>query len=117
MRVGSGRATCAIVVGLALAWMGSPSAVDAQNVAARAYLSPGNTIGVGATFVVNVEISGTQQLDEEPRLPDLSAFAQYLGSNTQTSMQVVNGRRSVSLTVQYRYQAVTEGSLSPGRTP
>ncbi len=76
----------------------------------RAYLSPGVTVGVGAPFVLNVEISGTQQLDAEPELPDLSAFAQYLGSSTQSSMQVVNGRRSVSLTVQYRYQALAEGS-------
>lgn len=81
-----------------------------QDVGVRAYLSPANTVGVGGTFVVNVEITGTQQLNEEPQLPDLSAFAQYLGSNTQTSMQVVNGRRSVSFTIQYRYQAVSEGS-------
>ena len=76
----------------------------------RAYLTPGPDVGVGSPFVLNVEITGTQQLDQEPQLPDLSAFAQYISSSTQTSMQVVNGRSSISLIVQYRYQALTEGS-------
>jgi hypothetical protein len=65
-------------------------------------------------FILNVELSGTQQLDDDPVLPDLSAFAAYLGSGTSTSMQFVNGRTSMSLTIQYRYQATTAGTFEVG---
>ena len=82
----------------------------AQDVAVRAYLTP-TTVGVGQTFVLNLEISGAQTVDSEPQLPDVSAFASYLGSGTSTSMQVVNNRTAVSLTVQYRYQALHEGTF------
>jgi len=89
----------------------APAQSSAQDVAVRAYLSPGPTVGVGRPFVLNVEITGTQSITEEPELPDLGAFAQYLGSSTQSSMQMVNGRTSVSLTIQYRYQALREGTF------
>ncbi len=88
-----------------------PMPGGAQNVGVRAYLSPGTTVGVGAVFVVNVEITGTQSVDEEPRLPDLSGFAQYLGSSTQSSVQMAGGRTTVSLVIQYRYQAMEEGTF------
>jgi hypothetical protein len=86
-------------------------AAFAQDVSVRAYLSPGPRVGVGRPFVLNVEIVGVQSLTEEPRVPDLGAFAQYLGSGTQSSLQMVNGRTSVSFTVQYRYQALREGTF------
>jgi hypothetical protein len=80
---------------------------------ARAYLSQ-NDVALNRQFVLNLEISGTQQLDQDPVLPDLSAFASYLGSDTSTSMQIVNGRTSVTLTVQYRFQATAEGTFEVG---
>jgi hypothetical protein len=89
-------------------WTGFTPA--AAQVAVRAYVTPGNTVGVGRAFVLNVEVSGTQSLAEEPNVPDLAAFAQYLGSSSQSSVQMVNGRTSVSITVQYRYQALREGT-------
>jgi hypothetical protein len=70
-----------------------------------------NDVALNRQFVLNVELSGTQQLDGDPELPDLSAFAAYLGSGTSTSMQIVNGRTSMTLTVQYRYQATAEGTF------
>ena len=82
----------------------------AGQVGVRAYLTPGNTIGVGRPFVLNVEITGTQYLDRDAPVPDLAAFAQYLGTSTQSSVQMVGGRTSVSLTVQHRFQALREGS-------
>jgi hypothetical protein len=96
------------VVGLAL----SASAGRAQDPSVRAYLSPGTEVAVGRPFVLNVEISGSQSVDRDPALPDLSAFAQFLGSSTQSSVSMVNGRTTVSLTVQYRYQALREGAHS-----
>lgn len=88
-----------------------PVPLAAQAVSVRAYLTPGSAVGVGGTFVLNVEISGTRSVDREPALPDLTVFAQYMDASTQSSMQVVNGRTTVSLTLQYRYRAVTEGSF------
>jgi hypothetical protein len=82
-----------------------------QDVAVRAYLSPSGPVGVGRPFVLNVEITGAQSVTQDPEIPDLGAFAQYLGSGTQSSMQMVNGRTSVSLTLQYRFQALREGTF------
>lgn len=100
----------ALALALALALVASP--VRAQETSVRAFVSPGATVAVGRPFVLNVEISGAQAVERDPELPDLSSFAQYLSSGTQSSVQMVNGRTSVSLTIQYRYQAVTEGSFT-----
>ena len=92
--------------------LGQPAQGLAQTV--RAYLSQ-TEVRLNRQFVLNVEISGTQQLDEDPPvLPDLSAFAVYLGSGTSTSMQIVNGRTSLSLTFQHRFQATAEGTFEIG---
>lgn len=84
--------------------------VSGQGVSVRAYLSPA-TVAVGRRFALNVEIAGEQSLTEDPQVPDLGPFAQYLGSSSQSSMRVVNGRTSVSLTVEYRFQALREGTF------
>ena len=92
--------------------LGLPAQGLAQTV--RAYLSQTEVL-LNRQFVLNVEISGTQQLDEDPPvLPDLSAFAVYLGSGTSTSMQIVDGRTSLSLTFQHRFQATAEGTFEIG---
>ena len=79
----------------------------------RAYLSE-NEVALNRRFVLNVEVQGTQQIQGDPELPDLSAFAAYLGSGTSTSMQFVNGRTTTSLTIQFQYQATTEGTFEIG---
>jgi hypothetical protein len=91
-------------------WAPGASHIAAQAVSVRAYLTPGNAVGVGRPFTLNVEVTGAQSLTEEPRVPDLSSFAQYLGSGTSSSVQMINGRTTVSVTVQYRFQALTEGT-------
>jgi len=102
---------CAPLTAILLAgWTAGGEAAGAQEVAVRAYLAP-DAVGVGRTFVLNLEISGTQSVDSDPQLPDLSDFASYLGSGTSTNMQIINGRRSVSFTIQYRYQALKEGTF------
>ena len=102
--------TCLIVV-LSLI-VGLPAQGLAQTI--RAYLSQ-NEVALNRQFVLNVEISGTQQLDQDPPvLPDLSAFAAYLGSDPSTSIQIVNGRTSTSLTIQHRFQATAEGTFEIG---
>ena len=99
-----------VVLGLGFA-LGLPAHGLAQT--ARAYLSQ-NGIPLNQQFVLNVEISGTQRLDQDPVLPDLSAFAAFLGSGTSTSMQIVNGRTSMSVTVQHRFQATAVGAFEIG---
>jgi len=66
---------------------------------------------VGSQFVLNLEVNGARSLDQNPTLPDLTGFAQYLGSGTSTSMQMSGAQTIVSLTVQYRFQALQEGSF------
>ena len=104
-----------VVLGLGLGVgvvLGLPAQGLAQTV--RAYLSQ-NEVALNRQFVLHVEISGTQQLDEDPPvLPDLSAFAAYLGSGTSTSMEIANGRMSMSLTFQHRFQATAEGTFEIG---
>ena len=92
------------------------TSAGAQDVSVRAYPSPA-TVGVGQTFLINVEVTGSQNVDSEPQLPDLAAFATYLGSGTSSSMQMVNGRTTVSLTIQYRFQALRRGPSTSLRSP
>ena len=102
----------AAVLGAVALW--HPTGAAAQDIGVRAFLSPGNTVAVGRTFLLSLEITGTQSLDQDPVVPDLSGFAQYLGSGTSTSMQMAGGRTTVSLTVQYRFQALRAGTFQIG---
>ena len=96
---------------LALALAAGPADAAAQQVSARAYLS-GNQVGVGQQFVLNVEVSGAQGVDRDPELPDLSPFSVYLGSGSSSSIQMSGGRTSVTLTIQYRFQATRSGTFT-----
>ena len=84
---------------------------NAQDISVRAYLNNG-VVGLNQAFTLNVEVSGTQQLDANPALPELSEFAHFLNSSTSSQMNVVNNRMSVTYTVQYRFQAIREGSFT-----
>ena len=110
MTVKMGFRRCTLVL-LALALL--PGTARPQDVEVRAFLNAPQ-VGVGRQFVLNVEVTGTQQLDAEPVLPEMEAFARYLSAGTSTSMQIVNGRTSVSVTYQYRFLALTEGSFEIG---
>ncbi len=98
---------------LFLLLVGVPASTAAQEVDVRAYLDR-DEVAVDRQFTLNVEVSGANGADEDPRLPDLSGFAAYLGVGTQTSMQFVNGRSSTSVTYQYRFRAVAEGTHTIG---
>lgn len=95
----------------ALLLLAVPTAGAAQSV--RAFLSQ-NPVALDGQFVLNVEVSGSRGVDGDPALPDLSAFAVYLGSGTSTSMQFANGRMSTSHTIQYRFRATQEGTFEIG---
>ena len=96
------------LIGGCLVWL--PLGVAAQDLSARAYLDR-NEVAVGQVFVVNVELTGAQRFDQNPELPDLEAFASYLGSGTSTSMTIVNGATTLSVTTRYQYQATREGTF------
>jgi hypothetical protein len=89
-----------------------PASTAAQ-VEVRAFLDR-NEVVVDRQFTLSVEVAGTGGADEDPRLPDLSGFAAYLGVGTRTSMQVVNGRTSTTFTYQYRFRATAEGTHAIG---
>ena len=91
----------------------APAHTVAQEVTARAFLTP-TTVGLNRQFVLNVEVTGTQRTDTDPELPVMGSFARYLGASSSTNMQMINGVTTVSLIVQYRYQAVEEGTFDIG---
>ncbi len=116
MTVGSRFATGVRWSGFLTLWIatfGLPGAALAQEIGARAFLSLSH-VGVGRQFVLNVEVSGTQQLDTDPALPDMEDFASFLSAGTSTSIQMVNGRTTVAITYQYRFQALTIGTFEIG---
>ena len=103
-------ATWALVLAAAAA---VPHPAVAQDVSARAYLTP-EAVGLGRQFVLNVEVSGAQRTDADPQLPDMEGFTRYLGVSSSTSMEIVNGVTTVSLTLQYRYLATEMGRFDVG---
>lgn len=105
----SGWMLLAMVMSTAVGVRGS----QVQDVSARAYVDP-PTVGLNRTFVLNVEVTGAQRFDADPELPNMSAFASFLGSSTSTNMQMSGGRTEVSITVQYRFRAIQEGVFQIG---
>ena len=102
----------AIVSGVA-ASLAPPLDVAALQLQANASVSP-SVVPLNGQFTLEVELRGTNQVDQEPSLPDLGAFSRYIGRNTSTSMQMVAGVTTVSLTIQYRYRAIREGTFEIG---
>jgi hypothetical protein len=85
--------------------------VSAQDISVRAYLS-NSVVGLNQAFTLSVELSGAQQLDANPVLPEMAEYAHFLNSSTSSQMNIVNNRMSVTYTVQYRFQAIREGSYT-----
>ena len=83
----------------------------AQDVSVRAFLSH-EVVGLNQAFTLSVELSGSQQLDANPVLPDMDEYAQFLSSSTSSQMNIINNRMSVTYEVQYRFQAVREGKYT-----
>ncbi|MCH7891370.1 MAG: BatD family protein [Gemmatimonadetes bacterium] len=80
---------------------------------AHASVTP-SVVPLNGQFTLSVEVRGTNQIDVEPSLPDLGAFSRYIGRNSSTSMQMIGGVTTVSLTIQYRYRAIREGTFEIG---
>ncbi len=78
-----------------------------------ASVSP-SVVPLNGQFTLEVVLRGTNQMDRDPSLPDLGDFARYIGRNSSTSMQMIGGVTTVSLTIQYRYRAIREGTFEIG---
>ena len=69
-------------------------------------------MGLNQQFELNVEVAGSDANSApQPPLPDLDAFASYVGSSTSTSMQIVNGQMTVTKTYTHHYIATREGKF------
>ncbi|MBN1271445.1 MAG: protein BatD [Candidatus Aminicenantes bacterium] len=68
------------------------------------------SVPTGRQFTLTVEISGSDiQSSGRPALPDLSAFADYLGSGSSQQFQIINGQMSGTLSLSHHYVARVEG--------
>ena len=90
-----------------------PLDVAAMQLEAHASVTP-SVVPLNGQFTLEVEVRGTNRMDVEPSLPDLGDFSRYIGRNSSTSMQMINGVTTVSLIIQYRYRAIREGTFEIG---
>ena len=102
-----------VFVGVIGAGVAAPFDVAAVQLEAHASVTP-SVVPLNGQFTLAVEVRGTNQMDVEPSLPDLGDFSRYLGRNSSTSMQMINGVTTVSLVIQYRYRAIREGTFEIG---
>lgn len=71
-----------------------------------------NPVRLDQQFEVNIELSGSNANSvPNPEIPAIDDFASYLGSGSSTSMQIVNGRMSVSKVLTYHFIATKEGTF------
>lgn len=87
--------------------------LHAQDVSVRAYVDRAQ-VALNQQFIYTVEVTGSQQIEGEPTVPDMADFANFLGSGTSQQVQLVNGQTSVSVSYQYRFQATKEGTFQIG---
>lgn len=69
-------------------------------------------LALGENFTLSVEISGRGA--GEPRLPDMSSFAQEISRSSSQNFQLLNGRMSSSTTIHYSFLAQTVGAFEIG---
>ena len=91
----------------------APLDVAAVQLQVNASVSP-SVVPLNGQFTLEVELRGVNQVDAEPSLPELGDFSRYIGRNSSTSMQMIGGVTTVSLTIQYRYRAIREGTFEIG---
>ena len=102
-----------VFFGVVGAGVAAPFDVAAVQLEAHASVTP-SVVPLNGQFTLDVEVRGTNQMDVEPSLPDLGDFSRYIGRNSSTSVQMINGATTVSLIIQYRYRAIREGTFEIG---
>ncbi len=74
-------------------------------------------VGLNQNFKITVDVSGAKADNAgNPQMPDISAFAAYMGSSgTASNIQIINGRMSVSKSHSFTYRAISMGKFTiPG---
>ena len=85
--------------------------VRAQDLSLRAYVDR-TTLAVNQQFVLTIEVSGADaQKVTIPQAPDLSQFADYLGTSSSQSIQIINGQMSVTRSAQNYFRARKAGKF------
>ena len=102
-----------VFFGVVGAGVAAPFDVAAVQLEAHASVTP-SVVPLNGQFTLDVEVRGTNQMDVEPSLPDLGDFSRYIGRNSSTSVQMINGATTVSLIIQYHYRAIREGTFEIG---
>jgi len=87
------------------------SQAAAQDLQISSYVNS-SVIGLNQQFELSVELSGSDANSApQPDVPNLDAFASYVGSGTSTSMELINGRMSVSKTYTHHFIATQAGTF------
>jgi len=92
-----------------LAALGVAPTVAAAQATARAYLDR-NPVVLNQPFTLSVEVTGAQQLDTPPGVPPISQYARFVRSASSTSIQMVNGATTASVTYQFTFVATRTGT-------
>jgi len=88
--------------------LGDPSTGSSQ-ATARAYLDR-NPVVLNQPFTLSVEVTGAQRLDAPPPVPAISQYARFVRSASSTSIQMVNGSTTASVTHQFTFVAIRAGT-------
>jgi len=99
--------------GACLIWVVSWICVlsGAEDLTVKAYVDQ-TVVGLHQQFTLHIELSGREANSvSNPELPDLGAFAAFLGNSSSQNIQFVNGRMSVSKTLSYHFQATAVGKF------
>jgi hypothetical protein len=85
-----------------------------QDLAVRSYVDR-NVIAVGQQFTLSIEVSGKNANNaSDPQLPNMEAFAGYVGSGSSQSINFVNGKMSASRTIHTYHMAMAAGKFQIG---
>ncbi len=83
-----------------------------QDLLLRTYVDR-TTLAVNQQFILTVEVAGADaQKVPIPQAPDLSQFADYLGTSSSQNIQIVNGQMSVTRSAQNYYRARKTGTFT-----
>jgi len=88
--------------------------VDAADLEVQASVDR-NVVGLNEEFTLSVQLSGSGASSiHQADLPQMNAFAAFLGSSSSQAVSFVNGRISSSKTLSYVFQATAAGSFKIG---
>ena len=92
----------------------TPLSAFAAELTVKAYVDK-TELGLNQQFTLHVELSGKDvNRASNPALPNMEAFAAFLGSGSSQNIQYVNGKMSASKTISYHFQTIAAGTFEIG---